>query len=94
MNRAAALELGEGVVLAGNKIGWTRRKLLEGLIVARYGWATDSHPKRLSMRLEGYRETQVLIERREDGDIPFSQFTWADIEADDWYVCQQLELVR
>jgi hypothetical protein len=95
MNREVAKQLGEGKIPKGNKIGWARRRLLNGCIVARYGWSLDAQPRRMHMRLEGKGEVQILTERLENGDdIPCTRLSWADIEADDWYVMIQLKMAR
>jgi hypothetical protein len=95
MNRAAAKQLGEAKIPKGNKIGWARNKLLKGYLVARHGWSLELNPKRLFLRLDGHRDIQVLIERNGTGDdVPCVCLSWADIEGDDWYLVEQLEIAR
>lgn len=84
-------ELGEGKFRKAHLIGWARRMLERGFYVARFGWNVDEHPKRLFLWLDG---THLRL-RYEDGETEeFACFTWADVHGDDWYLVEQLEIVR
>jgi hypothetical protein len=91
-----SIELGEGKLPHGNRIGWVRRELLKGKFLARHGWRCEPAPRRLWMQLETRGATEILATKFEGvRDLAkFSRLNWADIDASDWYVVNQLELVR
>jgi len=73
---------------------WAVTQLRLGQCVARKSFALDVHPKRLFYIVEGNHEIEVLKLRTESEWQAFACFTWADINASDWYLCSQLEIVR
>jgi len=74
---------------------WAKAKLHRGFPVSRHGWANEPNPKRLRLHVEGFRETERLFCAFEDGqNVPFSRLTWADLNAYDWYIPEQLELTK
>lgn len=90
-----ASQLGEAAFRRGHRIGWARRMLLRGCFVARKGWALESIPRRLDVHLQTDAEIQWLVERRESSDeLSFGRLTWVDMNANDWYLVEQLELSR
>lgn len=94
--QSAATELGEGKLPKGNLIGWARRQLLAGKFVARHGWRLEAEPRRLWVMLETYGYTEILSTRFEHQTTlaKFSRLNWQDLNGSDWYVVDQLELVR
>lgn len=90
-----ASQLGEGAYTRGHRIGWARRMLLKGYFVARKGWALEATPRRLDVHLQTDCDIAWLVERRESSDKKnFGRLTWADMNANDWYLVEQLELSR
>lgn len=84
-------EVGEGKFKQGHLIGWARRMLQRGCYVARFGWNVDEHPKRLFMWLDG---THLRLRYEDNLTEEFACFTWADVHGQDWYLVDQLEMVR
>jgi hypothetical protein len=90
-----ASQLGEAAFRRGHRIGWARRMLLRGCFVARKGWALESIPRRLDVHLQTDAEIAWLVERRESTEqLSFGKLTWVDMNANDWYLVEQLELAR
>lgn len=90
-----ASQLGEAAFTRCHCIGWARRALLKGYFVARKGWALEATPRRLDIHLKTDAEIEWLVERRESSDkLTFGRLTWADINANDWYLVEQLELSK
>lgn len=92
--RSVHAQLGEAGFVRGHRIGWAARKLELGYAVARKGWDLEERPKRLRLMLEGEREHQWLVLYTEARKVPFPELTWADVSECDWYLVEQLELVR
>jgi hypothetical protein len=93
---AVSQQLGEGSIPAGCRIAWARRMLRKGCLVARHGWRCDAEPRRLYLVLTAVNETETLetqFEARSER-AKFARLSWADVDANDWYVVNQLELVR
>jgi len=92
----ASEQLGEGKLPKGNRIGWARRQLLRGCLLSRHGWRLDAAPRRLHVHLATKDETAVLSMKFEGtSEIgQFTRLTWADIDGNDWYVVDQLELAK
>lgn len=84
-------DIGEGRFKQGHLIGWARRMLQRGCYVARFGWNIDEHPKRLFMWLDG---TYLRLRYEDNLTEEFACFTWADVHGQDWYLVEQLEMVR
>lgn len=90
-----ASQLGESAFRRGHRIGWARRMLLRGCFVARKGWSLESTPRRLDVHLQTDGEIAWLAERSESSDkLHFGRLTWVDMNANDWYLVEQLELAR
>jgi hypothetical protein len=91
-----SITLGEGKLPKGNRIGWVRRQLRRGAFLARHGWRCEPAPRRMWVQLETHQETEILSTKFEHTRelAKFSRLNWADLDADDWYVVNQLELVR
>jgi hypothetical protein len=92
----ASEQLGEGKLPRGNRIGWAKRQLRRGALLARHGWRCEPEPKRLWMQLEGIGTVEILSTRFAHSVelAKFSRLSWADVSGADWYVVNQLELVR
>jgi hypothetical protein len=84
-------DLGLGAFDRGHKVAWAVRQLEHGHPLARRAWALDLEPKRLLCLIES---GALVLYRTGCSKEVFAKMTWDDVTADDWYVVEQLEIVR
>ena len=94
MNEQTCTELGERKASRGKRAAWACRKMLQGFYCARYGWDLDTEPKRLFAYVDGFGDLQYARVRKSDGTTELFKLSWQDATAPDWYIPENLELVR